>query len=296
MHPPAEARNKDRLTLAYQRCLETPQDLPSRAQHLLGTQEQGVHLLLLRMNQNNREISWVSAGTPSLWIVPANDMAVQFFRPSMAAGRVATETHAGWQVQQAWLEPNNILLLTDAGPADARVLPLLQAAARRCAPSSLLLKAWGALHVGTGMVPNALAIEQPAARRGQQSVVLALPWSCDQLTPLRTGIAQMCHQMPEAATQMLQLAAFEAATNIVRHRPHESEPFTAVLSRHGNDMAVELVHLGEPFVADAPQEPDFSGASLGGFGRYIIEQSVDRVTHEAYLPGLAVVRLEKRMQ
>jgi anti-sigma regulatory factor (Ser/Thr protein kinase) len=39
---------------------------------------------------------------------------------------------------------------------------------------------------------------------------------------------------------------------------------------------------------------DFSGASEGGFGLYVIEQSVDSVEYTSPMPGIASVRLVKR--
>ena len=40
-------------------------------------------------------------------------------------------------------------------------------------------------------------------------------------------------------------------------------------------------------------DPDFSGESTGGFGLFIIENCVDRVTYGSPMPGIASIALYK---
>jgi anti-sigma regulatory factor (Ser/Thr protein kinase) len=94
---------------------------------------------------------------------------------------------------------------------------------------------------------------------------------------------------------MLQLAAFEAATNIIRHSPAylKNAPLIVALSRTETAIGIELIYEGERFVPPSAPSPDFSGHSEGGFGLYIINSSVDSVEYESPMPGLAKIRLVK---
>jgi anti-sigma regulatory factor (Ser/Thr protein kinase) len=51
---------------------------------------------------------------------------------------------------------------------------------------------------------------------------------------------------------------------------------------------------GEAFVPGHIQ-PDFSGEKQGGFGLFIVEQSVDDVVYDSPLPGICRIRLVKHM-
>ncbi|MFZ4537064.1 SpoIIE family protein phosphatase [Propionivibrio sp.] len=125
-----------------------------------------------------------------------------------------------------------------------------------------------------------------------------VPRQFKQLGHLRQRIAVLAQDQPEESVQALILAAFEAATNVIRHTPEKlrDAPFTAVLKRNQTELSVELVYAGQPFVQDAPPAPDFSGASDGGFGLFIIENSVDRVIYSRPMTGLASIRMIKKLQ
>jgi CHASE1-domain containing sensor protein/serine phosphatase RsbU (regulator of sigma subunit)/anti-sigma regulatory factor (Ser/Thr protein kinase) len=124
-----------------------------------------------------------------------------------------------------------------------------------------------------------------------------LPRQFDQLSRLRQRIADLAQDQPEEFIQALILAAFEAATNIIRHTPEKllNTPFTAVLKRDQTELSVDLVYAGQPFVQEAPPSPDFSGGSDGGFGLFIIENSVDRVIYSRPMPGLASILMIKKL-
>ncbi len=121
-----------------------------------------------------------------------------------------------------------------------------------------------------------------------------LPRQLDQLAPLRFRIASMCADQPESFVHMLSLAAFEAATNIIRHGGEalRGAPLCIALKRDDTAACVELLYDGLPFSAMAP-EPDLSGASSGGFGLFIMENAVDRVSYDVPLPGMVRISLYK---
>jgi sigma-B regulation protein RsbU (phosphoserine phosphatase) len=89
------------------------------------------------------------------------------------------------------------------------------------------------------------------------------------------------------------LAAFEAATNVIRHvpPPFPDATISCRIVREATRVIVEIWYLGEPFVPPAEPEPDFSGNSEGGFGLYIMNQAVTSVVHESALPGVCCTRL-----
>jgi phosphoserine phosphatase RsbU/P len=122
-----------------------------------------------------------------------------------------------------------------------------------------------------------------------------LPRQLEQLKTLRQGIEALCADQSEEYVQMLILAAFEAATNVIRHSPEKltDSPLTVVLKREQDHTLVELSYVGENFIPTTPAIPDFSGDTTGGFGLYIIENSVDYVEYDQPMPGIATIRLIK---
>jgi len=57
-----------------------------------------------------------------------------------------------------------------------------------------------------------------------------------------------------------------------------------------------LIYEGEPFFPPSAPSPDFSGHSEGGFGLYIINSSVDQVDYCSPMPGMASIRLLKKLK
>ena len=119
----------------------------------------------------------------------------------------------------------------------------------------------------------------------------------DCLTQLRAHIADFAGHHPEQCFQALILAAFEAATNVVRHAPEklQQEKLSVTLECVDNKVSVELFYAGDSYSPGTPPAPNFSGQMEGGFGLFIMENSVDRVLYSNPLPGLASIRLEKLM-
>ena len=127
--------------------------------------------------------------------------------------------------------------------------------------------------------------------------VLELPWNLTQLARLRqrvTALAATAGLDADAASR-LELAAFEAATNVLRHSspPCDGAHLACRLGRRPAGVTVEIWYAGEPFTAPAEALPDFSGESDGGFGLYIIEQCVSRVSYTQPAPGINCTRLEQ---
>jgi len=123
--------------------------------------------------------------------------------------------------------------------------------------------------------------------------VLDLPWDLKGLEPLRRRVAAAAMPLGPDAAAGLVLAAFEAATNVVRHvePPFPDAKLSCRIAPDAAGVTVELWYLGEPFVPPPVIEPDLSGDSEGGFGLYIIAQAVGSVAYESPLPGVCCTRL-----
>ena len=125
--------------------------------------------------------------------------------------------------------------------------------------------------------------------------LFTITWGFGALSELRARIRAATSILTEDESDSLTLATFEAATNIVRHGTPSSADATICCSITNEDAAVsvELIYAGEPFTPPAAVESDFSGNSEGGFGLYIIEQSVDSVEYGSPMQGIASIRLTK---
>lgn len=128
------------------------------------------------------------------------------------------------------------------------------------------------------------------------SCTLELPWDMAHLAVLRARVegAALAAGLSEDAVGRLVLAAFEAATNVVRHATPliEGASLTLRIVTDPQVLAVEIWYVGEAFEPTGEPEPDFSGQSEGGFGLYIILQSVSRVSYTHPVPGVNCTRLE----
>ncbi len=138
-----------------------------------------------------------------------------------------------------------------------------------------------------------------ATRRVEDRIapfVFNLPWSLDALGILRARIMASASNLPEDDADALILASFEAATNIIRHGRVlvGNASISCRITRESEALTVELIYPSAAFTPPAQTKPDMSGLSEGGFGLYIIEQSVDSVEYTSPMPGVASIRLVKR--
>ena len=135
-----------------------------------------------------------------------------------------------------------------------------------------------------------------ASDAGSAYALFNLPWTLDALATLRRRVEEGARSLPEADAAALLLASFEAATNILRHAPPFVSDATLAcrISREAGSVVVELTYPSEAFMPPHNVDPDFSGDSEGGFGLYIIEQSVDCVAYASPVPGVGSIRLVKR--
>lgn len=278
-----------------------------------------VTLTLARFDRRAGTVTWVNAGhTPMLVGRSASYTVEELPEGNLPIGVIPNERYEEHVTQ---IGVGDIVMLYSDGISDSTnsdgeaygdwpVKEILRLALiNEASPSITLNSLRSDLHNFTrattgGDDRTALVIQsrhQRTERRGHVSdrrrpVYLDLPRRLDRLESLRHHIDGLCADQPEDFRQSLALAAFEAATNIVRHTPRnlKETPFTAVLRRTAEAASVELVSEGEPFVPDGTPTPDFTGNTFGGFGLYIIENCVDKVEYKAPMPGMASIVLTKQ--
>ena len=127
------------------------------------------------------------------------------------------------------------------------------------------------------------------------------PSDLGQLTAMRAFLDSACRRAwaVEADDEQLcelELAAHEAATNIIRHA-YEGQPDRSIhLCVEADDVTarVTLSHYGRDFDPNAVPKPAFDGSRFGGFGLYLIGQLVDEVTYTRDDEGRFGIRLLKR--
>ncbi|QJQ04889.1 ATP-binding protein [Undibacterium piscinae] len=127
--------------------------------------------------------------------------------------------------------------------------------------------------------------------------LLILPWQLAALSELRHAISAIAQDCPGQIVAALILASFEAATNAIRHTPSLKEAaLSCRLARTTESVSVELLYpVSVAFTPPAELCVDFSGESEGGFGLFIIQNSVDQAIYSNPMPGIGSVLLIKHL-
>jgi PAS domain S-box-containing protein len=276
-------------------------------------------LVLYRFDLEAGTLTYVNAGhTPGLLMRGGDGLAEQIMGDNLPIGVMADENYV--QITLA-VAPGDSLLVFSDGITEAcnaageefgleRLSGLLGAGHRADLPPAAMMNALlGEVRRFTGGVPTtddrtAFMVglrERRGPLRGRleervKPFVFSLPWKLEGLARLRTHIRASAWSLPAADVDALILASFEAATNIIRHARLlvGDAKLICKITREGQAVVVELIYPSPAFTPPAVIKPDFSGASEGGFGLYIIEQSVDSVDYSNPMPGMASIRLVKR--
>ena len=280
-----------------------------------------VTLSLLRFDHKAMTLTMVNAGhNPALQISKNGQQVAKLSGDNLPIGVIENE------IYQEHVFPimigDNILIYSDGisesiNPqgdfyGEKRIESILQLGQQLGASSSILLHSLRSdIHDFTERLDGsddrtAIVVQIRPVRSQKRGKItdrkepehIDLPRQFKALEHLRQRIAVLAQDQPEESIQALTLAAFEAATNIIRHTPEklQNANFTAVLKRDEHELSVNLVYAGQPFVQNAPPAPDFSGESEGGFGLFIIENTVDRVIYSQPMPGLASILMIKKFQ
>lgn len=114
-----------------------------------------------------------------------------------------------------------------------------------------------------------------------------IPASLHYLTALRHLVQAFCADVLqsdayEEQIYQLQLAVSELATNIIVHAYRGQESGVLVVHGTGDEGSVTLDFWdnGKAFARTTPELPELDGLSEGGYGSFIIQQCVDRVTYD----------------
>jgi serine/threonine-protein kinase RsbW len=116
----------------------------------------------------------------------------------------------------------------------------------------------------------------------------------ESLRPFRELIKQAALDWPQIDAQMLydmQLAVEEAAMNIITHGYAGINPGSIILKMVVDEQRVQLTltDFGHPFEPASAPMPDLEAAleghPMGGFGLFMIYQTMDRVNYETSVDG-----------
>lgn len=277
-------------------------------------------LALYRFDLDAGTLTYVSAGhTPGLLMRGPGAPALAILGDNLPIGILPQENYLEFSTA---IGPGDTLLAFSDGITEARnpqgeefglarLSELIEQANKASLPPSTTLQALrGEQRRFTGGGPGAddltavMVAVQP--RRGMTNravgdriapFVFTLPWRLEGLGELRAHITDCAASLSEDAAAALILASFEAATNIIRHAPLRvgDATLTCRITRERDAVVVELIYPSEAFTPPTELRPDMSGQSEGGFGLYIIEQSVDTVEYSSIMPGVASIRLVKRV-
>jgi serine/threonine-protein kinase RsbW len=107
-----------------------------------------------------------------------------------------------------------------------------------------------------------------------------------ELTAMRAMVRDACARVwgPDAGAEALgrlELALAEAAANVVLHAygGEAGRPIEMTVEVDPDRVIVSLAHHGRDFDPEAVPPPVFDGTREGGFGVYLIRESVDEVEY-----------------
>ena len=107
-----------------------------------------------------------------------------------------------------------------------------------------------------------------------------------ELARARAFVRKFCSAMSDPAVDedtidQLELAVTEAASNVMRHAyaGRTDRRMQLAAEAFADRIVLRLHHLGQSFDPDAVRPPAFDGSQEGGFGMYIMRQSVDEVRY-----------------
>lgn len=142
--------------------------------------------------------------------------------------------------------------------------------------------------------------DHEAARRGETAMLITTS-ALDELPGIRAFVTEFCarRSLPPLSgerTAALELAVNEAAVNIMKHAYGGSPGGRISLeaSDNGDHVTIRLCHRGGySFRRSDVAAPHFDGTADGGFGIFIIEQSVDEARYDTDGQGGHEIVLKK---
>lgn len=108
-----------------------------------------------------------------------------------------------------------------------------------------------------------------------------------------------CRPLAGEGLWQLELAVHEVVTNIIRHayNNRSDQRILIEIQSFEERIMVHLNHWGRPFIQlESVPRPIVDGKSKCGFGLYLIERCVDRVTYECTPNGKNIISLLKQLK
>ena len=131
---------------------------------------------------------------------------------------------------------------------------------------------------------------QPLVSRNLKGNIMKIEGNIENLYQVRDYIRQFCSSLasplPDEKLDLLELAANEVAANIIRHGYADNKPgeLEIRINREPTGISIQFLDQGHPFhredVTLFNPEKDEIINKTGGFGLFIIEEIMDKVTYE----------------
>ncbi len=127
-----------------------------------------------------------------------------------------------------------------------------------------------------------------------------IPSDLKELARARAFVREFCSRLGDPVgddvVNQLELAVTEAASNIMRHAYGGRSDRRIQLDAEvfADRIVLRLHHLGQSFDPEAVRPPAFDGSQDGGFGMYIISQSVDEVRYHRDERGRNCISMIKK--
>ena len=121
-----------------------------------------------------------------------------------------------------------------------------------------------------------------------------------ELTRARAFVRDVCARLArpvdEDTVNQLELATTEAASNVMRHAYGGRSDRQIQLSAevYEDRIVLRLHHLGQSFDPEKVRPPKFDGTEEGGFGMYIISQTMDEVRYHRDERGRNCISMIKK--
>ncbi len=120
-----------------------------------------------------------------------------------------------------------------------------------------------------------------------RELTFRFPASLLYLTTVRYAVHAFCVDVLESEAfeeqvYQLQLAVSELATNIIRHAYRDRETGAVEMRGQGGDdqVTLDFFDTGKAYEPKTPRLPNLEHLAEGGYGSFIIQQSVDRVAYD----------------
>jgi len=269
-----------------------------------------VTFALLRLDPDRRQVTFVDAGHTKA-ILASQGGTRLLAGDNVPLGFLENERYA--EHHRDW-NPGDLLLLYSDGLTEAmcergemfgpeRLSAIAERLGSQCVPANVVVQAVRrevSRFVATraDVTDDSTCIAVLFERNddsGNSPVHIESKWDLATLSDIRDtvkGVAKAA-ALDTEATQALVLAVSETASNIIRHvNPALNDAlFDCRIERRANGVDLAFHYVGASFALPVP-DPDFTGNTLGGFGLFIVEQSVDEVCYEDL--GFGVQRIYMR--